>query len=104
MSGKILALKLSVRDFGEICNAIMDAFERGEPTVPTSMAAGLVGHIKAVYQEQIELEKRLEQIIETAQDSLQGVNRAQIFPSNMRPIMRRIIKIAEGENTLEIHD
>jgi hypothetical protein len=47
----IYKLKMSVEDFGETCNLILDAFERGKPTVPTSLAVKLVGHIEAVYRE-----------------------------------------------------
>lgn len=46
-----MKLKLSVHDFGETCNQILDALERGEPTVRTSLAVSLVGHIQAVLEE-----------------------------------------------------
>lgn len=46
-----MKLKMSVHEFGETCNRILDAFERGEPTVPTPLALNLVGHIQAVLEE-----------------------------------------------------
>lgn len=52
-------LKLSVQEFGETCNRILDAFERGERDVPTSTAVKLVGHIEAVLKEQSSLEEAL---------------------------------------------
>lgn len=50
--------KLSVQEFGELCNRILDAFERGEPEIPTKWGVELVGHIEAVYKEQVEADKR----------------------------------------------
>lgn len=55
----MINLKLGVFEFGETCHEIMDAFERGEPTVRTSLAMALVGHIHAVLKEQSETEKSL---------------------------------------------
>lgn len=62
--GKVLSLKLSVEEFGEICNQVIDAFERGEPDVPTALAFKLVGHIEAVYKEQSESSVELLKAIE----------------------------------------
>ena len=48
----VLKLKLSAQEFGELCNSILDAFERGEAEIPTKWGLALVGHIEAVYKEQ----------------------------------------------------
>lgn len=50
--------KLSVQEFGELCNSILDAFERGDPEIPTKWGVELVGHIEAVYKEQVDLKIR----------------------------------------------
>lgn len=62
--GKVLSLKLSAEEFGEICNQIIDAFERGKPDVPTELAFRLVGHIQAVYKEQSESNVELLKAVE----------------------------------------
>lgn len=45
-------LKMSVDEFGEAINQIMDALERGDSTVPTSLAVCLANHIHAILKEQ----------------------------------------------------
>ena len=52
-----LTRKLSVQEFGELCNRILDAFERGKPEIPTVWGVELVGHIEAVYKEQENIEQ-----------------------------------------------
>ena len=50
-----MELKLTIQEFGEVSNQIMDAFERGEKEIPTDLGMKLLGHIQAILKEQIEM-------------------------------------------------
>lgn len=67
MAKKALSVKLSVEEFGEVCNQILDAFERGEGYVLTSFALKLVWHIQAEYQHPSPNGKDHDKAIELAQ-------------------------------------
>lgn len=49
--------KLTVPEFGELANSILDAFERGEDTVPTALAMRLLSHHEAMLKEDVAREK-----------------------------------------------
>lgn len=46
-----ITLKLNVPEFGEVCNRILDYFERGDNRVPTTLAMLLLGHVEAMLKE-----------------------------------------------------
>lgn len=48
---RILPLALSVHEFGLVYNQILDAFERGESTVPTALAVKMLEHVETLLRQ-----------------------------------------------------
>lgn len=81
----VVKLKLDVQDFGEVCNLILDAFERGEPDVPTTLALKLVGHIEAVLKEDSAEINALKNRLQTYAIEIDDANKALGWKGIPRP-------------------
>jgi hypothetical protein len=49
-------MKLSVSEFGELANSVLDALENREPTIPTRWGVQLIEHIEAMLREEVQRE------------------------------------------------